>query len=231
MVKPCLISDGSQKNHHEDHHVGFKAQDLDPKETETETFEWIQTCCLTVVVVGASGDLAKKKTFPSLLNLYADKLLPEDLAIFGYARSQMTDDDLRDRLRPFLESSDHPKHVVDSFLALCHYQGGKSYGDQDAWGNLGKSIQDKEASFSKDDKTNRLFYFAIPPNVFGETALAIKETCMQDEEAGWSRLVVEKPFGRDLDSFEELNKTLSVFSEKMLYRIDHYLGVSNFCVG
>ena len=73
--------------------------------------------------------------------------------------------------------------------------------------------------------------FAIPPNVFGETALAIKETCMQDEEAGWSRLVVEKPFGRDLDSFEELNKTLSVFSEKMLYRIDHYLGVSNFCVG
>jgi glucose-6-phosphate 1-dehydrogenase len=57
--------------------------------------------------------------------------------------------------------------------------------------------------------------------------MAINETCMQKEEVGWTRLVVEKPFGRDLESFEELNKTLSVFDEKMLYRIDHYLGVSD----
>ena len=101
---------------------------------------------------------------------------------------------------------------------------------------------------------NRLFYFAIPPNVFGETAIAIKKTSMQVEgeftivfveptklsplhfcasdtqifccvaEKGWTRLIVEKPFGRDLDSFEELNKTLSEhFTEDHLYRIDHYL--------
>jgi glucose-6-phosphate 1-dehydrogenase len=72
---------------------------------------------------------------------------------------------------------------------------------------------------------NRLFYFAIPPNVFAETALAIKQTCMQDEGKGWTRLIVEKPFGRDLESFEELNETLSQhFTENHLYRIDHYLG-------
>lgn len=59
-----------------------------------------------------------------------------------------------------------------------------------------------------------------------QTALAIKQNCMQKEEVGWTRLVVEKPFGRDLESFETLNRTLSVFDEKMLYRIDHYLGVS-----
>lgn len=85
-------------------------------------------------------------------------------------------------------------------------------------------IEKGEEEFSKDDKKHRLFYFAIPPNAFGETAMAIKETCMQEEDAGWTRLVVEKPFGRDLASFEELHKTLAVFDEKMIYRIDHYLG-------
>jgi glucose-6-phosphate 1-dehydrogenase len=222
MVQSCLM-DSSAKGHNSNRHVGFKAEDLD--KVETETPEWFHTC-LMVVVVGASGDLAKKKTYPSLLNLFADKLLPADIVIFGYARSQMTDEELRNRLRPYLEQEDHCKETVDAFLSLCHYQGGKSYGDIEAFGTLQQRIEQQEASFSRDDKKNRLFYFAIPPNVFGETALAIKATCMQQEEIGWTRLVVEKPFGRDLNSFEELNKTLSVFDEKMVYRIDHYLGVS-----
>jgi glucose-6-phosphate 1-dehydrogenase len=65
-----------------------------------------------------------------------------------------------------------------------------------------------------------LFYFAIPPNVFGETAIAIKQTCMQNASLGWTRLIVEKPFGRDSESFEELNATLSEhFTEDHLYRI------------
>ena len=129
MVQSCL----SGGNSHRDLHVGFKTDD-DPD--DIETMDWVETCSLTVVVVGASGDLAKKKTFPSLLNLYADKLLPDDTIIYGYARSQLTDDDLRDRLRPFLEKSDHSKQVVDSFLARCHYQGGKSYGDKEAFQKL-----------------------------------------------------------------------------------------------
>jgi glucose-6-phosphate 1-dehydrogenase len=215
--------DASSKGHNSDRHVGFKQEDIEPVESATP--EWFHTC-LMVVVVGASGDLAKKKTYPSLLNLFANKLLPEDTVIFGYARSQMTDDELKNRLRPYLEQADYSKETVEAFLALCHYQGGKSYGDVEAFGTLQQTLEQQEASFSRDDKKNRLFYFAIPPNVFGETALAIKATCMQKEELGWTRLVVEKPFGRDLDSFEKLNKTLSIFDEKMLYRIDHYLGVS-----
>jgi glucose-6-phosphate 1-dehydrogenase len=215
--------DASNKGQNSDRHVGFKAEDIEPVATATP--EWFHTC-LMVVVVGASGDLAKKKTYPSFLNLFANKLLPEDTVIFGYARSQMTDDELRNRLRPYLEQEDCSKETVEAFLALCHYQGGKSYGDAEAFGMLQQKLEQQEVSFSRDDKKNRLFYFAIPPNVFGETALAIQATCMQREELGWTRLVVEKPFGRDLDSFEELNKTLSVFDEKMLYRIDHYLGVS-----
>jgi glucose-6-phosphate 1-dehydrogenase len=100
-----------------------------------------------------------------------------------------------------------------------------SYGDIQAFEHLKIAVEEHESSIPKQKKYNRLFYFAIPPNVFAETALAIKKTCMQDEGKGWTRLIVEKPFGRDLESFEELNKTLSLhFTENHLYRIDHYLG-------
>lgn len=86
-------------------------------------------------------------------------------------------------------------------------------------------MEEHEQNMPTQKSYNRLFYFAIPPNVFAETGLAIKQTCMQDESKGWTRLIVEKPFGRDLASFEELNETLSKhFEEKHLYRIDHYLG-------
>jgi glucose-6-phosphate 1-dehydrogenase len=192
--------------------------------TSPEKIEWLTHATLAVVVVGASGDLAKKKTYPSLLNLYDDNLLPKSTVIWGYARSKMTNEDLRDRLRPFLLKTDHAPEVVERFLLQCEYQGGSSYGDVDAYTELGGKIEAYEKKFDCK-QANRLFYFAIPPNVFAETGLAIKKTTMQDEARGWTRLIVEKPFGRDLESFEDLNKTLSEhFTEDHLYRIDHYLG-------
>jgi glucose-6-phosphate 1-dehydrogenase len=191
---------------------------------ESNPMDWLETSCLSVVVVGASGDLAKKKTFPSLLNLYADHMLPKDIMIFGYARSAMTHDELRDRIRPYLEKSNHPKPVIAAFLQHVLYQSGDSYGDKTAFRTLTTVIEGMEQKSSAPSK-NRLFYFAIPPSAFAETALAIKETSMQDDAVGWSRLIVEKPFGQDSKSFEELNQTLSThFQEQHLYRIDHYLG-------
>jgi glucose-6-phosphate 1-dehydrogenase len=186
---------------------------------------WLTDASLTIVVVGASGDLAKKKTYPSLLNLFVDKLLPRQTRIWGFARSQLTDQDLRDRLLPYLEESKHSEEHIHAFLQQCFYQGGQSYGDVEAFSKLAASLQSFEDEHKDKVKMhNRLFYFAIPPNVFGETAVAIKKTSMQDEAKGWSRLIVEKPFGRDLESFEELNSTLSKhFTEDHLYRIDHYL--------
>ena len=176
----------------------------------TSDRERLTESLLTIVVVGASGDLAKKKTYPSLLNLYDDGLLPDDTIIWGFARSKLTDDDLRDRLRPFLlKSGDHSEENVEKFLKLCRYKGGSSYGDMDAFAELATSIAEKEASHEGLHGYNRLFYFAIPPNVFAETGLAIKKTCMQDDAKGWTRLIVEKPFGRDLESFEvRLSKRL-----------------------
>jgi len=186
-----------------------------------EDMTWLHDGVLNVVVVGASGDLAKKKTFPSLLNLFDDNLLPDKTTIWGYARSDLTDDDLRDRLRPFLEKEDHSSEVIEEFLKICHYQSGNGYGDIDAFGDLSKSIEANEKENPDKKEYNRMFYFAIPPNVFADTAVAIKQTCMQDPEKGFSRVVVEKPFGRDTESFEKLNKEISnQFSEQTLYRID-----------
>ncbi|KAL7563073.1 hypothetical protein ACA910_022566 [Epithemia clementina (nom. ined.)] len=191
-----------------------------------EEIELLNASTLAVVVVGASGDLAKKKTYPSLLNLYDDNLLPKHTVIYGFARSKLSDEELRDRLRPYLAKTEHSSEVVEQFLSCCFYQGGNSYGDLDAF----EELKGKMESYEKDNvrgmkQHNRLFYFAIPPNVFSETALAIEEKAMQHKDKGWTRLIVEKPFGRDLESFEELNKTLSQhFTEDHLYRIDHYLG-------
>ena len=94
--------------------------------TTPEQNEWLTMSGLSIVVVGASGDLAKKKTYPSLLNLYEDSLLPENTIIWVYARSKMTDDGLLDRIRPYLEKGNTPKDVIENFLSICRYVGGTS---------------------------------------------------------------------------------------------------------
>jgi len=178
---------------------------------------------LIVVVVGASGDLAKKKTYPSLLDLYVSNLLPRDTIIWGYARSRKTHESLRSDLKPYLLSSNYDETLIDSFLSLCYYKSGKSYGDIEAFQYLNEMMYTHECNFPHKNAHNRLFYFAIPPNVFGETGVAIKRVAMAP--SGWSRVVIEKPFGNDLESCKKLLSLLSSeFEENHLYRIDHYLG-------
>lgn len=189
-----------------------------------EECSWLKSG-LTVVVVGASGDLAKKKTYPSLLSLYDWNLLPQDTIIWGYARSHLTDSGLRDRLRPYLlKSGDHSPDVVERFLKRCRYQSGQDYGDVDAFKDMVSKVEEHEQK-NPDSQHNRLFYFAIPPNVFAQTASAINKAAMQKPDKGWNRIIVEKPFGRDLESYEELSAELKEhFTEDHIYRIDHYLG-------
>ena len=179
---------------------------------------------LAIVVIGASGDLAKKKTYPSLLYLFAEDLLPNDVVIYGYARSPKTDESFRAGLRQYLDKSMRDGHIVDSFLSRCFYRNGKSYGDVNAYVDLVEDIRSHEDNLPHKLGHNRLFYFAIPPNVFGETAVAVRRTAMA-EPRGWTRVIIEKPFGRDLESCDELSLVLSEqFDESHLYRIDHYLG-------
>ena len=151
---------------------------------------------LSIIVVGASGDLAKKKTYPSLFDLFVANLLPKSTIIWGYARTLQTHQQLRDQLRPYIISSQHNTnntHLIDSFLSKCYYQSGKSYGDLQAWKEL-ITIMDQDND-NAGELQNRMFYFAIPPTVFGETSMAIHQTMMESSSRGWSRLVIEKPFG------------------------------------
>lgn len=168
-------------------------------------------------MIGASGDLAKKKTYPSLLNLFESNLLPEDTVIWGYARSPKTHKDLRDHLHPHLSKTGTSEIIIRDFLDKCFYHSGESYGDEDAYAELIANVSKFEAS-TPSAGCNRLFYLAIPPNVFGESGVAIKKVGMAT--TGWTRVVIEKPFGRDLHTCNELLETLAEqFDEDHLYRV------------
>jgi glucose-6-phosphate 1-dehydrogenase len=116
-------------------------------------------------VVGASGDLAKKKTYPSLLNLFEDNLLPDFTVIWGYARSVKTHQELRDHLYPHLVKTGASEIVVKNFLEKCFYHSGRSYGDEEAYTQMIANIAKYETQ-SPSDVCNRLFYLAVPPNVY-----------------------------------------------------------------
>lgn len=127
------------------------------------------------------------------------------MIIYGYARSNINTVQLREKLRPYLTKTVKDDDVVDDFLSRCHYQAGSDYGDSRSWHDLDEKIVEFEDEIARTKgfaKVNRLFYFAIPPNVFAETGEAIKTSCMSSK--GFSRMIVEKPFGKDLESCKEI---------------------------
>lgn len=176
----------------------------------------------TIVVFGASGDLAKKKTFPALFGLFREGELPSTIRIIGYARSKLSDEDFKLRISAnFKGVTDENKHKVQEFLNLCSYHQG-AYDQPDGFKDLETEIKKHEDKHNIT-KPDRLFYLALPPSVFTAVAKNLKAHVYTKE--GRVRLVVEKPFGHDLASSRELQKNLApLFSENELYRIDHYLG-------
>ncbi|KAA3459434.1 glucose-6-phosphate 1-dehydrogenase, cytoplasmic isoform [Gossypium australe] len=188
-----------------------------------------ETGCLSIIVLGASGDLAKKKTFPALFNLYCQGFLPPDeVYIFGYARTKISDDDLRNRIRGYLvnDRSASPSEDASKFLQLIQYVSG-SYDGAEGFQLLDKEITKHEISkSSQEGSSRRLFYLALPPSVYPSVCRMIRKYCMNKSDlGGWTRIVVEKPFGKDLDSAEQLSSQIGeLFDEPQIYRIDHYLG-------
>ncbi|XP_066331939.1 glucose-6-phosphate 1-dehydrogenase, cytoplasmic isoform-like isoform X2 [Miscanthus floridulus] len=181
--------------------------------------------CLSIIVLGASGDLAKKKTFPALFHLFQQGFLQSgEVHIFGYARSNLSDDGLRERIRGYLKgaSDEH----LSQFLQLVKYVSG-SYDSGEGFELLNKAISEYETSKNNESGSyRRLFYLALPPSVYPSVCKMIRSYCMNpSSHTGWTRVIVEKPFGKDLDSAEELSAELGqLFEEEQLYRIDHYLG-------
>ena len=181
---------------------------------------------LSIIVVGASGDLAKKKIFPALFALYSQGFLPDEFNIFGFSRSSFSHEEFRARIAEHLTCRYVPDHSCEKqmseFLAHCTYQAGK-YDNADSFLDLYQMIQEKE----QDVPANRMFYLAIPPDLFLDVAKTIGDaglvSCTVDNP--WSRVVIEKPFGRDQASSDKLTRELAkVFTESQTYRIDHYLG-------
>ncbi|KAJ4827329.1 Glucose-6-phosphate 1-dehydrogenase 6, cytoplasmic [Turnera subulata] len=188
-----------------------------------------ETGCLSVIVLGASGDLAKKKTFPALFNLYRQGFLQSnEVHIFGYARTKISDEELRNRIKGYLDknAANEPSEDVLKFLQLIKYVSG-SYDNEEGFKLLDKAISEHEESKkSAEGSSRRLFYLALPPSVYPPVCRMIKKCCMNKSDmGGWTRVVIEKPFGKDLESSEKLSTQIGeLFEEPQIYRIDHYLG-------
>ncbi|ODV84788.1 hypothetical protein CANARDRAFT_28928 [[Candida] arabinofermentans NRRL YB-2248] len=176
-----------------------------------------------VVVFGASGDLAKKKTFPALFGLFREGYLSPTTKIIGYARSQLTNESLRERLKPFLKTTTpESKLLVDDFLNMCSYIS-SPYDTAEGYQKLESEINEFD-TLKQNKESHRLYYLALPPSAFITVASKLKEFNHPGSK-GIVRLIVEKPFGHDLPSAQALQSQLSpLFTEDELFRIDHYLG-------
>ena len=185
--------------------------------------------CL-LVVFGASGDLAMRKLLPAVFHLAGQDLLDPAFTVVGFARTVMTDEQFRQHAVEGLREHTRAEHNggldeqrIDDFAARLFYQPG-GYDDLGAFQKLAERVQALDAE--RGTRGNHLFYLATPPNVFAPIAELLKEVGLSaPQDGGWTRLIVEKPFGQDLASAQELNDKLQgVFEEKQIYRIDHYLG-------
>ena len=181
---------------------------------------------LSIIVVGASGDLAIKKIFPAMFSLYCQGFLPPGFRVFGFARSILSHEEFRKRISEHLTcrytSTESCSMEISEFLSRCYYMSGK-YDSRESFLDLYELMRSQEPS--RD--TNRIYYLAVPPSVFLDTAKALAGAGLVicDPSQSWSRVVIEKPFGKDRQSSDILTRELSkVFSEEQTFRIDHYLG-------
>lgn len=170
------------------------------------------------IILGASGDLAKKKIYPTLWWLFRDGLLPDDTHFVGFARSNLTMENIKAACLPHMKVADEESDYLSAFISKNSYLSGR-YDDGSSFHRLNDHI----LSLPGGTDANRLFYLALPPSVYQHVATNIRKHCMSAR--GWNRIIVEKPFGRDLQSSQELSAHFSsLFSESQIYRIDHYLG-------
>jgi len=178
-----------------------------------------------IVIVGASGDLTARKLMPALYNLYLSGGLPEPFLIVGCSRTKMSSEAFRDRMEKAVSAGGPgDRSRWSEFGAALHYRA-IEYDDPSSFKELSRSLE----ALDKTRKIggNRIFYLAIPPTLYETTSRMLGSAGLSAEgrEGGsWSRIVVEKPFGHDLETAIALDRTLhESFQEHQIYRIDHYL--------
>ncbi len=176
-----------------------------------------------IIVFGASGDLTARKIIPSLFGLYLRDLMPENFYVLGCARSEMNDEKFRDKIREPLEQKDSGKAA--EFLRHIHYSI-CGYDKPEDYTRLSDRVTELDRKYETGQ--NSIFYLAVPPGLFPTITEYLSYADLLDEkgdEASFSRIIIEKPFGTDLTSAVSLNRDLHVYAdEHQIYRIDHYLG-------
>ncbi|HYA00833.1 MAG TPA: glucose-6-phosphate dehydrogenase [Candidatus Binatia bacterium] len=191
-------------------------------EPETETGHVPPPCAL--VMFGASGDLTKRKLVPALYALGCDGLLPREFALIGSGRTRLSNEGFREAMREAVSTF---ARVPFSTASWERFAGALHYTPMDDDGRLGALSKRLDAiDQGHGTRGNRIFYLAVPPSAFGPLTRGLGEHGLSREENGcFRRLIVEKPFGRNLDTARELNEQLHYgFDESQIYRIDHYLG-------
>jgi glucose-6-phosphate 1-dehydrogenase len=178
----------------------------------------------TVVLFGASGDLAKRKVIPAMYDLATHNSLGPRYAIVGFARTSMSDEIFRsasgEAAKSISEVGPIDPNKWNEFASNLYYQAGE-YGNPEDFAKLAKLESEKKLS------GNRLFYLSTPPEVYHHIVEELGRAGLARPSSpnAWVRIIIEKPFGRDLASAKDLNKiVLNVFEEHQVYRIDHYLG-------
>jgi glucose-6-phosphate 1-dehydrogenase len=179
-----------------------------------------------MVIFGAAGDLTKRKLIPALYNLAKEKLLPPEFAIVGFARREMNDAQFREKISgeipQYLTNSFDPQlwaQIVDRlYYVYGHFEDDQAY----------QRLQQRLVQIDQEHETrgNYLHYLATAPEYFSPVVQKLNQAGLTREQNGqWRRVVIEKPFGCDLDSAKALNRDLAQFlEERQIYRIDHYLG-------
>ncbi|HET7010928.1 MAG TPA: glucose-6-phosphate dehydrogenase [Anaerolineales bacterium] len=175
----------------------------------------------TLVIFGASGDLTRRKLVPSLFGLFGKGRLPDSFQLLGVARSEATDDAFRsDMRRAVLGEEAKSNSSWESFASRLHYL----QADLSQSGSI-EELRRKLQTLQGEKIGNVLFYLAIPPQAYAEVVASLASAGLTSTQDGWRRVVIEKPFGRDLDSAHALNEAVHRhLKEDQIYRIDHYLG-------
>ncbi len=179
-----------------------------------------------MVIFGATGDLTKRKLIPALCNLAQDDVLPKQFAIVGFATNDFDTPSFRkmlaEEIPKYVSTPIDPK-LWDWMSERIYYVKG-DFLDPEAYKRLDQQIN--EADKRHNALGNRFFYLAVAPRFFSPIAQMLGQCCLTKEESGhWARVIIEKPFGHDLESAKKLNQELNqVLTEKQIYRIDHYLG-------
>jgi len=179
-----------------------------------------EPCALTIF--GASGDLTRRKIFPALYALAVRRLLPDRFGVLGVARTEMPDEEFRSRMEEAIKEHGRDEFRADIWepLAKATRYVSTEFDDDTGEDQVLRCLNDLDEGFGTAG--NRVYYLAVPPDAI---ATIVSELGERPHSEGWTRIIVEKPFGNDLESAEQLNRCiLEQFREDEIFRIDHYLG-------